>query len=151
MKIWDPIDGKMVKATNAGDLTAICALWNDQVVVCSAKGLLKIINIVEPSFSRTLVEENGQVPCFYCLIELPNGYFATSVSETNPVLQVWDPSREKLVQSLATGHSKRVSSISRTHCSKRLMTASHDSTIKVWQMEAGIIKNSDKIKPKSFF
>ena len=139
LQVWDSNDGKLVKTLShwLSSLWTVVVLSNDQVGIGSGDGTIKIIDLEDDSKTRIKVEaHDGEVTC---LLQLPNGNLVSAgideeASSSNYSIKVWNISNFTLLQSINTGHSVHIYSMSINKDGTLLATASKDQTIKLWPM-----------------
>ncbi|WP_437305670.1 TIR domain-containing protein [Sorangium sp. So ce388] len=146
LKVWDLASGKLL-STLEGHSVAVnaCAVSPDGQRIVSASGdsTLKVWDLASGKLLSTLEGHSGAVTA--CAVS-PDGQRIVSASDHN-TLKVWDLATGELLSTLEgdfeglstleEGHSGGVTACAVSPDGQRIVSASYDRTLKVWDLASG--------------
>ena len=131
--ISKPFNGSFKSIINMqGGVRSVIKLSNGDFVRASEDGTIKYFDL-DGTVKRTLNSGLGKV---FCLVEIPNGYFASGVEQSK--IQIWKSDDGTLVRTL-TGHTSFVYCLLYIPSVSRLASGSNDQDIKIWDPYTGVL------------
>ena len=126
----------MVKEIDTGlkNLTGMCVLSNDDIAVASFVGDIKIINIFDPSLTRTLAVGN-QGNYIQMFRKLPNDHLLAADSTATPFIYIWDPDRGFIVQTLEMDSLSPAMWFDLSPCQRFMAIGTKDKVVRVWSID----------------
>ena len=141
LKVWNAADGSQEKSvsTTLKSITSVVVLSNDQVAIAGDESSLRVINLVDDRYSRTLKKAHDfQI---ITLLQPPslNDRLISCGSDGNLMVKYHTIKVRKLsdlsvLQQIRTTHSDVINSVSISGDGKFLATGSVDKTIKLWSI-----------------
>lgn len=137
IRILNPRTGNRVKGIKTRQKAPVCTftvLPNYDLVIALKDGSLKVINLYDQSFEKTLICPTPKTQ-FYLLNELPKGHILYMRFSATAQFLVFDSLNWKLVQTLDTNHSKPACTSSISPDQKYLVVGFTDGQVKEFSLE----------------
>lgn len=136
--LWSGEDGGQTAVLNryAQYREATSVTWspdNTQLAVGTAGGTILIWSVAEQRIERVLGGHEGGVET---VVWSPNGALLASNGTSDELVRVWEASSGRMVQSFA-GHTNTVTAVTWSADSTVVASSSHDSTLKLWNVNSG--------------
>lgn len=130
--VWPDKDSKVSFFDHYSYVLDLVITPDSQLVITGALDGLRVWTLDPPHFLYQL--EDFGTPG-YALAMHPNGYLVAS-GDDKGMIRFWNL-RDKTIVSKFQAHSQTISGLVVIPDQRRLITASHDSTIKIWDMATG--------------
>lgn len=130
--VWPEAESKVTYFDHYSYVLDLVVTPDSQLVVTGALDGIRVWTLEPPRFLYQL--EDFGTPA-HALAMHPNGFLVAS-GDNKGVVRFWNL-RDKSVISKFKAHSQTISGLAITLDQKRLITASHDGTIKVWDLATG--------------
>lgn len=134
IRVWNPVQGEMIKSTTIRSKNAnrLLVLKNDLVAIAIIDGSIKLVDLNDNTNSRTITDcHKGGA---FALEHFPRGLLLTGGSLSDTTIKVWDTESGKLVKAIETDHSGVISTLSVSRCGKKMASGSRDNTIIIWSL-----------------
>ncbi len=130
--VWPERDSKVTSFEHYSHVLDLVVTPDSQLVVTGALDGIRVWTLEPPRFLYQL--EDFGIPAHALAIH-PNGFLVAS-GDNQGIVRFWNL-RDKTVVSEFNAHSQTISGLVITSDQKRLITASRDRTIKVWDLATG--------------
>ena len=135
IRIWNPDSGKIVREfeSKVGEVVALTVMPNDDIVVGSKNGTIRVISLYDESLSKTLIGPREKIAISDVGV-IEDGFLVVAESSEQSNLQVWDTRSGKLIQSVPTEHKGRITSLYVTKSKIQFLTSSVDKVVRIWDV-----------------
>jgi WD40 repeat protein/serine/threonine protein kinase len=144
LKVWDPATGKLRWEAVAHTALATSIAFSTDGRLLASAGYDGKVKLWDPFSGREQASINAETDLLRCLALSPNGRIVAAGGRHEPpttssdhVAHLWDTATGQVLYILR-GHGRQIRSIVFSPDGRRVVTASDDQIVRIWDVESGL-------------